>query len=223
VFTPATDAERRALRARHDLPADRFIVFLASRISHEKDPETVLRAVAQARERGLDAVLMNLSGGYRAFLDLAHSLNLQDAERWVIGRPAAHPMTAVADYFRTADVVAQGSLAEGLGLSALEGLACGTPVVATNVGGMAVTLPGFARLTAVGDASAMSDQLLWVAANRDEARAQALRGREMVVRDWSRAQAFADLRRVFDEVVAEAAGATSAGRASKQNSVRTHG
>jgi glycosyltransferase involved in cell wall biosynthesis len=47
-FKPATDQERRSLRAKHDLPADRFVVFLASRISHEKDPETVLRAAALA-------------------------------------------------------------------------------------------------------------------------------------------------------------------------------
>ena len=36
------------------------------------------------------------------------------------------------------------------------------------------------------DPKAMAEQLLWVAAHRDEARAQALRGREYVVREWNR-------------------------------------
>jgi glycosyltransferase involved in cell wall biosynthesis len=219
-FTPASGSERAALRAKLDLPADAFVVFLASRISHEKDPETVLRAAALARERGLNAVVLNLSGGYRDFVALAGQLALRDAGRWVIGRPAAHPMTEVADYFRAADVVAQASLAEGLGLSPLEALACGVPVVATNVGGMAVTLPGVARLVSLRDHEAMAREFLWVAAHPEEARAQALQGRVMVERDWSRARAFADLARVFADV--------SAGRATPRQepaagSVRARG
>lgn len=212
VFTPAGDAERRQLREKRDLPRDAFIVFLSSRISHEKDPETVLRATAKARAQGLNAVLLNLSGGYQEFLALGRSLGLADAESWVLGRPAAHPMTDVADYFKAADVIAQGSLEEGLGLSPLEGLACGTPVVATSIGGMAVTLPGYARLVPLRDPDAMAEQFLWIAAHRDEARAQALRGREMVVRDWSRTHVFADLARVFDDVAREREGGAGATR-----------
>lgn len=199
TFVPANDDERRTLRRRWDLPADRFIIFLASRISHEKDPETVLLATAYAREHGLDAVLMNLGGGYRDFLALAAQLNLHDADQWVIGRPAAHPMTEVADYFRAVDAVAQASLEEGLGLSPLEALACGTPVVATAVGGMAVQLPGVARLTAKRDHVAMGEQLLWIAANRDAARAQALRGRDLVISEWSRTKAFDELAVLLNE------------------------
>src|SRR5262245_51172102 len=58
TFRPADAAERAAIRRRLDLPADKFLVVFASRISHEKDPETVLQAVARARARGLDAVLL---------------------------------------------------------------------------------------------------------------------------------------------------------------------
>jgi len=200
AFGPATPEERTALRVKRDLPVDRFVIFLASRVSHEKDPDTVLRATAIARARGLNAVLINLGGGYKEFLALAARLGLPDATDWVLGRPAAHPMTEVADYFRAADAVAQASLAEGLGLSPLEALSCGTPVVATAVGGMAVQLKGVARLTPRRDPAAMADEFMWIAAHPDEARAQALSGREMVLREWSRRQAFADLGRIIDEV-----------------------
>src|SRR5918997_1072772 len=101
-FRPAGESERAELRRRRGLPADKFLVFFSSRISHEKDPETVLRATAIARERGLDAVLINLGGGYKDFLKLAGELRLPDAERWVMGRAPAHPMIDVADYFRAA-------------------------------------------------------------------------------------------------------------------------
>ena len=205
LFAPADADERRRLRLKRNLPADAFLIFFASRVSHEKDPETVLRAAAIARERGLDAVVLNLGGGYRDFLALADPLDLKDASSWVLGRPAAHPMIDVADYFRTADVIAQASHAEGLGLSPLEALACDTPVVATAVGGMAAQLNGVAQLVAPRDPAAMAAAFEWIAAHPDEARAQAARGREMVVRDWSRERAFAELARVIAEVSPRAA------------------
>jgi D-inositol-3-phosphate glycosyltransferase len=200
LFRPVAHLERDELRRRLELPTDRFIVLFSSRISHEKDPETVLRAVSVARRRGLDAILINLGGGWTDFLGLADSLGLPNYHQWVIGRPAVHPMTEVFDYFRAADAVAQASLAEGLGLSALEALACGTPVVATAVGGMARQLDGYARLVRRRDDAEMAEELLWIATHPSEAREQALHGRDYVVREWDSRKAFAELRVTLEQV-----------------------
>ena len=202
LFRPATGAERATLRERLDLPRDAFLIVLSSRISHEKDPETVLQAVAFARARGLNAVLLNLGGGYREFQALAAGMGVPDAAEWVLGRPAAHPMKELADYYRAADVLVQGSLEEGLGFSPLEALACEVPTVASAVGGLAAHLGPVASLTPRRDAVAMASAILQVASNPGAARAQARRGREYVVRDWNRARAFAELR----QVLADAAG-----------------
>ena len=75
----------------------------------------MLRAVALARRRGLDAVLLNLGGGYREFLALPARLGIDDASSWLLARPAVHPMKDLADYFRAADALAMASLAEGAG------------------------------------------------------------------------------------------------------------
>ena len=195
TFHPADTQERTAIRRRLNLPVNAFLIMLASRISHEKDPETVLQAVAAARARGLNAVLLNLSGGYEEFLALARSLGLADSADWVLARPAVHPMTELADYMRAADALVQGSLEEGLGLSPLEALACEVPVVATNVGGMAAHLGEYATLTPRRDPVAMAAALVNIAGRGDEARAQARRGREYVSREWSRARAFSELHR----------------------------
>ena len=202
-FRPAQAVERQALRVQLGLPEDRFVVLLSSRISHEKDPETVLRAVALARARGLDAVLLNLGGGWSEFLALAQKLEVPHPDDWVFARPAVHPMTEVFQYVRAADALAQASLAEGSGAAALEALACGTPVVATAVGGLAMQLKGYARLVPRRDAAAMAEELHWIAANPALARDQALRGRDYVVSEWDRAKAFADLRQIFAAIAAE--------------------
>ena len=202
LYRPATADERAALRERLNLPRDAFLIVLSSRISHEKDPETVLQAVAFARARGLNAVVLNLGGGYREFQALAANSGVPGAAEWVLARPAAHPMKELADYYRAADALVQGSLEEGLGFSPLEALACEVPTVATAVGGLSAHLGDVAMLTPRRDAVAMASALLQIASNPGEARAQARRGREYVVRHWSRARAFAELQ----QVLAEAAG-----------------
>ena len=199
LFTPVTADKRRELQRKHQLPEGRFLILFSSRISHEKDPETVLHATAAARAQGLDAVVVNLGGGYRDFLKLADELGLPDASDWIIGRPALHPMHDLCEYFQAADVVIQSSLAEGAAFSTLEALAAGTPVIATDIGGMAVQLNGYAQLTPRQDARAMSDAILWVARNSCSARAQALKGREYVETNWRREKAFGDLKHILDQ------------------------
>ena len=193
LFTPLSPERRARLRDQLQFPAGKFVILFPSRISHEKDPETVLKATALARERGLDAVVMNLGGGFEDFLACARGLGLKGCDEWVLGRPAVHPMKNLCEYMQAADVVVQASLAEGGGMSPLEALACGTPVVATRVGGMALTLPGIAQLTPPGDAEAMARAFQWVTDNVHAARQQALLGRNYVDANWSRGRAFATI------------------------------
>jgi len=199
-FRPADAMERARLRRLLNLPVRQFLVLLSSRMSHEKDPETVLRGVALARARGLDAVVLNLGGGFHEFIALARTLDLGDISEWVIGRPAVHPISEVPDYFRAVDAVVLASLAEGAAYSTLEGLACMTPVVATAVGGMAVQLQGYARLTPRQDPGAIADALIEIASDPEAARAGTRPGRDHVCREWSREKAFQDLRQILDTV-----------------------
>lgn len=200
-YQPVSPQEKRALRARLGLPADRYIIFLSSRISHEKDPETVLRAASLARQQGLPVLLLNLGGGYQDFLRLAESLQLPGVRDWLVARPAAHPTKELAAYYQSADLVAQASLSEGAGLSPLEGLACGVPAVATAVGGLGRILRGHARLVDRRDAAAMARAFLDLSAHPEAAREEALRGRAFVEREWESRRGFNLLRDQLVEAI----------------------
>jgi len=199
-YRPVSEVEKSQLRTKLDLPRDAFIILLSSRVSHEKDPETVLRAITIARSRGLPAVLLNLGGGYRDFLSMVRRLLGPEAVHWVMARPAVHPMAELAGYYQAADCLAQASLSEGLGLSPLEALACGVPTVCTAVGGLKANLEGYARLVPRCDPDAMAAELLWVSENMPAARAQALAGRDFVMRAWSRERAFEELSGIIESV-----------------------
>ena len=63
---------------------------------------------------------------------LVAELGLEDRVRFV----APQPHEQLVDYYRAADVCVVPSHTESFGLVALEAAACGTPVVAANVGGL---------------------------------------------------------------------------------------
>lgn len=199
LFSPVSAERRCGLRRAHRLPENRYLILFSSRISHEKDPETALLAVSRVRSEGIDAAILNLGGGHGEFRELARALGLADADEWVLGRPAVHPMKNLCEYFQAADLLVQASLEEGAGMSPLEALACGTPVVATDVGGMSVLLKHFARLTPRRDPAAMAAEISWLARHPAQATRQALHGRNYVVSTWNKDRAFDELMSVLHD------------------------
>jgi N-acetyl-alpha-D-glucosaminyl L-malate synthase BshA len=91
----------------------------------------LLRAFALAT-RGTPATLTLVGDGpdQRACRELARELSIADRVRFLGERDALPELLAEADVF------ALSSSEESFGLSALEAMSCGTPVVATRVGGV---------------------------------------------------------------------------------------
>ena len=150
TFRPGPQDEARR---RVGLPADAVVLLFVGRIQPLKAPDVLLRAAAELlrrrpelRERLVVAVLGGLSGSGVSRPDLIQRVvdeeGLQDVVR--LGPPVSRE--ELADWYRAADVVAVPSYNESFGLVAVEALACGTPVVAADVGGLPV---------AVGDAGVL--------------------------------------------------------------------
>ncbi|HMM96587.1 D-inositol-3-phosphate glycosyltransferase [Phycicoccus sp.] len=142
-------------RAAVGLPVDAVVLAFVGRIQPLKGPDVLVRAAAELvrrrpelRDRLVVAVLGGASGsGVRSPMglpELAERLGIGDLLRVV---PPVDRET-LAQWYRAADVVAVPSHSESFGLVAVEAQACGTPVVAANVGG----LP-----TAVGDGGLLVD------------------------------------------------------------------
>ena len=180
-FTDRPD--RRTVRSDRGLPAQGQIIFSSSRVAPEKDTVTLLEAFALLVREGRDVYLLNRSGGYEELvrhgerLDLGHRLRATDA----VDPRAELPLDYVA-----ADVCVQASREEGLGFSVLEALACGTPVIASAVGGLKETIRDGVTGWSVppGDPQALAAALRDALDRPDEARRRAQAGARMVREEY---------------------------------------
>ena len=136
-FGPGDRAQaRRAL----DLPTEGPLLLFVGRIQPLKGAAVAVAALASVARDHPDAHLVVVGGpsGPRgdeevARIDeLVEGLGLSDRVLFVPPRP--HEL--LSTYYRAADVCLVPSRSESFGLVALESAACGTPVVASDVGGL---------------------------------------------------------------------------------------
>ena len=201
VFTPG---DARAAKAALGL-AGKTVVLFAGRFQLLKSPDLAVKAFARFVEQhpGIDAVLLMLGGrSGTAGLD-AEDLEKLAAELGIAGRVILHepvPHNDLPVYYRAADAVLVPSRTESFGLVALEASACGTPVVATDVGGLRTAVRhGVTGLLVPGSdpdafASALSDVIADARASNTMGQAGARYARRY---DWRRAAG--DLLLVYEE------------------------
>ena len=134
LFAPG---ERRGARVALGL-GDHPVLLFVGRIQPLKGADVAVRALAGLNRR--DAVLIIVGGAsgldgdseVARVLGLIDELGVGDQVRFV--PPQQHHI--LSTYYRAADVVLVPSRSESFGLVALEAAACGTPVVASAVGGL---------------------------------------------------------------------------------------
>ena len=189
-------ADRAAVRAERHLPATGQIVFSSSRVAPEKDTSTLIDAFARLVHEGRDVYLLHRSGGHREFRAEAERAGV--ASR-VIATDAVDPRRDLSLDYVASDVCVQASRAEGLGFSVLESLACGTPVVASAVGGLVETIHDGATGWTVppGNPVALASALRDALDRPEEALRRAAAGGRIVRERFDSDAAFARLAEVL--------------------------
>jgi len=143
LYTFTAGAGRAAARAAVGLPADAHVLAFVGRIQPHKGPEVLIRAVAEMlthsphlRSKLIVIIMGGASGAGTGEVD-----RLKDLSSWlgisdVIRFENPVPRAQLPQWYRAADLVCVPSYSESFGLVALEAQACGTPVIATAVGGL---------------------------------------------------------------------------------------
>lgn len=126
-------ADRARARSRVGLPATGTVLCSVGRLIEEKGVRELFQAFRAVAATDEDLILVMLGEGplRGEVRDLAGTAGLSN--RVIL--PGEVPHERVADWLRGSDVLVHASHAEGLPNVVLEAMACGIPVVATDVGG----------------------------------------------------------------------------------------
>jgi len=153
-FSPFRRYQSEETRERLGIPLDAPIVAFIGRFAREKEVDVLLRAWPEIARRTDAHLLMVGDGPQREYLQ-----HLADSHERVLWMPYEHDREQLANLLAAVDLfIAPGSI-ETFGLSALEALASGTPVLSADRGGVSeqVEASGAGATFASGDSAALSD------------------------------------------------------------------
>jgi glycosyltransferase involved in cell wall biosynthesis len=153
-FAP-TDS--RAARSLLGVPDDVPVVAIVASLHPRKGHAFLLEALAELAARGVRPLCLVAGTGPegQALLERTEALGLASQLRWLGALGDVRPV------FAAADVIVLPSLAEGLGVAAIEAMASGRPVVASAVGGIPELIRDGVEglLVPAGDAHALATAL----------------------------------------------------------------
>ena len=172
----ARGAARSALLAEIGQPAasEARLVAFVGRLERQKNPILLVEAVARAAaaDPSIHLVAVGTGSLREAAARRARELGADRHVHWL----GLLPRDRLPDLLNAADALLLPSAFEGMPITVLEALACGLPVVATDVGGVGLVVHDGTngRLTAA-DPTALADALAWTLARPRETFAAAAR------------------------------------------------
>ena len=158
-FTPG---DKRVARDRLGIPNDSVVVTTVRRLVPRMGISTLLRAWHEASALLPDPAILIIGGAgseEETLRQLADELGIASTVRFA-GRLSEEDLV---ELYQASDIFVVPSIAlEGFGLVLLEALACGTPVIASDVGGLPEAVAGMNANVVVpaGDVSSLAARLV---------------------------------------------------------------
>jgi D-inositol-3-phosphate glycosyltransferase len=198
-------------RAQLGIASDEFIVLQLGRMVPRKGVDNVIRAVAQLRQRHQVPVRLLVVGGNAEQPDpvatpelgrlmaLARELGIERSVTFTGQRQREQ----LRYYYSAADVFVTTPWYEPFGITPVEAMACGTPVVGTAVGGIKTTVidgqTGY--LVPPNDPYALAERLAWLYRHPHVAQHLGWAGMRRAYQHFTWSQVTARLAAIYDNVL----------------------
>ena len=124
------DVDRDAMRDSLGISTEDFVIISVGEVNRNKNHEVVIRAIAQMHNPVIKYIICGEGALKEYLLELCEKLEIKN-QVFILGYKSE-----VKDYLHIADVFAFPSKREGLGLAALEAMASGLPLIASNIHGI---------------------------------------------------------------------------------------
>lgn len=185
------------VRQRYQL--DHPFVLYVGNIKPHKNIERLIDAFGRAREQGPEQLKLVIIGDelskYPALRQAVHRHKLDKHVRFL----GFQPQETLAAFYRLARAFVFPSLYEGFGLPPLEAMACGTPVVTSNVSSLPEVAGGAALLVDPYDTDAIAEAVVR-AVNDETLRADLIALGRARAQMFSWPQSVAEIHRIYQQV-----------------------
>lgn len=202
---PLTTRTIRKYLNKYNIPTDKPVITQISRFDKWKDPEGVINVFDLVKQK-VDCRLVlcgNLAMDDPEGKDIYQRI-IRKAKKYkdvIILLVENHILVNVLQ--RTASVVIQKSLREGFGLTATEALWKGTPVVASNVGGLSLQIidgkTGF--LLEPNDIEGFANRIIEILKNPELAKELGKNGKEHVRENFLITRLISDYLDILNEII----------------------
>jgi glycosyltransferase involved in cell wall biosynthesis len=136
-FRPASGEERNRLRRRFGIAAGRPVAIFTGRLVTTKGLPSLLRAWPAVLERHPEALLVLVGSGGLGLQNCESMLRHQAKEKHLAGSVLfTGSVDNVEEYLQAGDIFVFPTEREAFGISIIEAMACGLPVVTTGVDGI---------------------------------------------------------------------------------------
>lgn len=122
--------DRKAKRQEIGVPEDAFLLLSVGELNENKNHQVILKALAQSHNDSIHYAIAGLGDKKDDLLKLAKELGISEQVHLLGYRKD------IPELNHAADVFCFPSIREGLGVSAIEAMACGLPIITSNVHGI---------------------------------------------------------------------------------------
>jgi len=187
TFSPPLD--KAALRRKIGLPESGFIVGCFGRIRHQKGTDTFVQAMIYTLQKNPNVYGVIMGRAITKDLDFLNKLKIQVDEAGFSDRILFMPEVPVwemPDWYKALDLYIAPQRWEGFGLTPLEAMSCGVPVVATKVGAFEeLVIDGMTgQLIDADDPSRMSQEIIIYCEDVEKIKSASDAAREHVVKNF---------------------------------------
>ena len=194
---------RRMIREELNLSDDEFVLGVVGQITPRKGQLELIQTFAKARERMLSSTLLIIGApmfnkDHIYLEELKKAVSEADLDEQVKFLGLRNDVAAV---MQSLDVLVVNSKSEALVVVAIEAMACGTPVIATDVGGTREMIKHLANgwLVPFGDERQLIEVLVAAGQNAEMRAAFSEAGKKIVTERLSAERFIKDLEEFFEQ------------------------